>query len=271
DGGSTWTQATQDSLPAMWNVVVNSVADKHVPQLCYGRFTGKYSYIPDASRMEIPETGILLDCSGLTADTAYYVYEYDDSGSLAIEASTTVPTTDEGIEVKTGATTYRSLGFFVPEARISTYQAPIDVEDNRGVDNDFNRFKRSISKFNPFSGNTVENVAADTTWRSWNSDGDNFAVKIALRRPRVLHMLAWIGLVYTAAPALGIGVDTKVPYRNAWGRGGIGQSGACQLPILVDAGSHTLWPIVMGGPGAPQMYYYYAGWAYAWFTGTVLM
>lgn len=52
----------------------------------------------------IPDSGITVACTGLTSDTAYYLYVYDNAGTLTLDLSTTVPTTQDGIGVKTGAT-----------------------------------------------------------------------------------------------------------------------------------------------------------------------
>jgi hypothetical protein len=271
DGGSSWTQATQNGLPAMWNVVVNSVADKHVPQLCYGRFTGKYSYIPDADMVEIPQEGILLDCSGLTDDTEYYLYEYESGGELAVEASTTIPILSDGIKVKTGETAKRYTGGVVARALISTHQGPIDVSDSRLVDNEYNRVPRTLAKFNPFSGDTLETVTADSQWRSWNGDGDDFAVRLLLQSPRAFLMGAHISLIYTSVCYVSVGLDTKTPYHTAMSRGQAGGMGTLQVPITMPAGTHTMWPIVMAPSGTPQAYYYYSSTPFALFSGMTTM
>lgn len=52
----------------------------------------------------IPDAGITVACTGLSASTAYYLYVYDNGGTLTLDLSTTAPTTQNGISVKTGAT-----------------------------------------------------------------------------------------------------------------------------------------------------------------------
>jgi hypothetical protein len=52
----------------------------------------------------IPDAGITVAATGLTADTDYYLYVYDSAGTLTLDLVTTVPVTQNGINVKTGAT-----------------------------------------------------------------------------------------------------------------------------------------------------------------------
>ncbi len=52
----------------------------------------------------IPDAGVTLPPSGLTPDTLYYIYVFISSGTMTLEASTSVPLvlTSSGIKVKTG-------------------------------------------------------------------------------------------------------------------------------------------------------------------------
>lgn len=55
----------------------------------------------------IADAGITVACTGLTVSTDYYLYVYDSDANGtadALDLSTTVPTTQNGISVKTGAT-----------------------------------------------------------------------------------------------------------------------------------------------------------------------
>ena len=52
----------------------------------------------------IPDAGVTVGCTGLTNSTTYYLYAYDNAGTVTLDLSTTAPTTQNGIKVKTGAT-----------------------------------------------------------------------------------------------------------------------------------------------------------------------
>jgi hypothetical protein len=61
--------------------------------------------LSSASAMEAPLPG-----GALAAETWYYVYAYDNSGTLALETSTTAP--DSALVFKSSTTTHRYLGCF---------------------------------------------------------------------------------------------------------------------------------------------------------------
>lgn len=73
-------------------------------------------YLPDTSNRvflyessvwtshAIPDAGITVACTGLSTDTDYYLYVYDNIGTLTLDLSTATPTTQDNIGVKTGAT-----------------------------------------------------------------------------------------------------------------------------------------------------------------------
>lgn len=61
--------------------------------------------LSSSAALEVPTPG-----GGLAAETWYYVYAYDSSGTLAVEASTTAP--ESSLTFKTSDTTRRYLGCF---------------------------------------------------------------------------------------------------------------------------------------------------------------
>jgi hypothetical protein len=76
-------------------------------QLSLQRYAG--AYIPQKiggvwEAKLIPSSGPTLANTGLTEATLYYVYSYDDSGTLTLEASTTGHSADAdtGVQIKTG-------------------------------------------------------------------------------------------------------------------------------------------------------------------------
>jgi hypothetical protein len=94
--GNTWTQSLQDNKPALMNVVLNSTQN-HVPQLMYGRQSGKGVYLPQTGFCDIPETGIALNCEGLSAGTLFSIYLSLQEGSLRLDASETRRAVSQGI------------------------------------------------------------------------------------------------------------------------------------------------------------------------------
>src|SRR5688572_22392808 len=67
----------------------------------------------------IPSSGPTVDNTGLSAATLYYVYAFDSSGVLALDApSTTAPATDAdtGIRIKTGDATRTLVGMIFTDA-----------------------------------------------------------------------------------------------------------------------------------------------------------
>ena len=60
----------------------------------------------------IPSSGPTDTTSGLSASTLYYIYAYENSGTLTLEASTTVPVASAtyGIQIKTGDATRTLVG-----------------------------------------------------------------------------------------------------------------------------------------------------------------
>lgn len=60
----------------------------------------------------IPSAGVTLANTGLTAATLYYIYVYNNAGTLTLEASTTAHATDTttGVEIKSGDATRTLVG-----------------------------------------------------------------------------------------------------------------------------------------------------------------
>lgn len=58
----------------------------------------------------IPDTGVTLSSAGAAGSTTYYIYAYDNAGTLTLERSTTGYTTSNGIKVKSGDATRTLVG-----------------------------------------------------------------------------------------------------------------------------------------------------------------
>lgn len=73
---------------------------------------GRLVSFPDGSVLTIPSAGVSFSNSGLSGDTIYYAYVYNDNGTLTAELSTTAHATDSGagIEIKSGDSTRVLVG-----------------------------------------------------------------------------------------------------------------------------------------------------------------
>lgn len=146
-----------------------------------------------------------------TSDKNYDVWVYDNSGTLTLE--TTIWTDDttratnivlqDGVYVKSGATTRRYLGSF----RASASNATQDTKANRWLFNMYNRLERNFlitDSTNSWTYNTG-------TWRAWdNSSSNRFTVLIGVNDVLVNVVFNEIVTGGTSGgnPAIGIGVDS---------------------------------------------------------------
>jgi hypothetical protein len=265
DGGTTWTQALQNDLPAMWNMIVNSVESDHVPKLCYGRYQGRYCYLSGVGMMEIPEEGVALDCSALADGTEYYVYGYSDddttSGTFTLECSATAPTTSEGCEVKTGATTYRYLGIVVPRTLISTHQGPASCKDRRCVVNRYNWRYVPLGKDMIYHSNTSQGLT--TLWQPWEAEG-NFRVEFASDEKTIAYVTAKVHITPAASTSIYIafgldsidsvaeGVVPSERYSNT-SYGNLDITASFRAPL----GLHFIEPIAKASTGTASSIYFY--------------
>lgn len=84
-------------------------------QISLQRYQGSYLPLKIGANWEaklIPAIGPTLANTGLTAATLYYIYAFDNAGTLALEASTTAHSKDAttGVEIKTGDATRTLVG-----------------------------------------------------------------------------------------------------------------------------------------------------------------
>jgi hypothetical protein len=173
--GNFWTQSLQDNKPALMNVVLNSTQN-HVPQLMYGRQSGKCVYLPQTGLRDIPETGIALNCEALTAGALFSVYLRLQDGSLQLHASATKRTVNQGIEVKSDDPSCLFLGTMYAFNHRSTFQGPIDVMDWRGIA--YRGMKKTFGKWCPFAAETYEPLFPAKMWIP--ASGSDFKVYAAL-------------------------------------------------------------------------------------------
>jgi hypothetical protein len=119
-------------------------------QISLQRYQGRYINLIVSSALIarlIPASGPTISNGGLSASTLYYVYAFDNSGTLTLELSTTGHVTDStfGIETKSGDATRALVGMVFTDG--STHF--LDSTTNRYCLNWFNR--RSLDLVNTFS------------------------------------------------------------------------------------------------------------------------
>lgn len=116
-------------------------------QLSLQRLRGGYVPVKigsDWSALLLPSSGPTLANTGLTAATLYYIYGFESSGALALEASATGHVTDSdfGVEVKSGDATRTLLGMaYMGAGSPGTF---IDSETRRLLANWFSRRLRDL-------------------------------------------------------------------------------------------------------------------------------
>ena len=108
--------ALATSIPAQCRLQVDSTT-----QISLQRYQGSQIAIKTGSTwgvMVIPSSGPTLANTGLTAATKYYIYAFNNSGTLALEASTTGHATDSdvGVEIKSGDATRTLVGMVFMDA-----------------------------------------------------------------------------------------------------------------------------------------------------------
>jgi hypothetical protein len=111
----------------------------------------------------IPDAGVTLGTGGTVGATFYYIYAYMNSGTMTIEASTTVPVaqTGTGLKQKTGDTTRTLVG----AAYTDTGPAWADTDGKLWVLSYFNRkIKKSVTRL------TADRTTTSATYAELNSE-----------------------------------------------------------------------------------------------------
>lgn len=239
-GAGTWSDSTQNSKPALLNVILNSTAH-HCPQLVYGRYNGKYLPCYDGASawelVEIPVAGAWLGCEALTVNTGYNLYAYDNTGlTLDAGVNTTAPVLQDGVEVKSGATARRMIGGIYAIERQTGYQAPIDVMDWRGMWNKNNRVPKRFSKLCPYAAATS---ATCSGWTRINTD--DYLCKVYSPEAGILS-LGWSVIGNASYPSIGIAQDTYTEPRIDCA--GVAYSSTYFHGMFeLSAGLHQFWPL----------------------------
>ena len=260
DSGANWSQIQQDSKDACLNLIINGQSD-HVPQLYYGRKDGQYVYIPGSGLMEIPEEGISLDCSALTADTEYNLFLYDNSGTLELEASTTGRTRVDGITVKTGDTEKRFLGKIYPKEIQTGKQGPVDVMDRRLVA--WPGRSCLVGKYTPFSSETYYIPSATATWFKWNNN-DDYTVEILAVESARIQLVAQSAIESAGRMNISFGIDSTTPseLQSNMHQYLDGNQTSCHLACSLSERVHSIYSLVSVGNAATRLYLFFTGGTY---------
>lgn len=130
------------------------------------RFGGANVLVKDAAGWfirTIPSAGITLGNGGLAVSTLYYIYLYDNAGTLTLEASTTAHATDTdtGVEIKSADATRTLVGMIRTDGSFQF----VDTAANIHVLSWFNRRAKSGS------GALMANrTTSSTTYVEMNSE-----------------------------------------------------------------------------------------------------
>jgi hypothetical protein len=116
----------------------------------------------------IPDAGVTTPCTGLTSNTAYFLYAYVSSGTVTLDLSTTGTASQNGILVKSGATNRLLIALCNTESAgaVITHNESADTQD---LNNVFNKRPVIIFKGDSTSVWTV----ASATFANANGKGTN--------------------------------------------------------------------------------------------------
>ncbi len=105
------TKAYADDVINAIGTMAGRLEYSSATQLVLQVFNGNRFFI-NGDWLTIPSGGATLSNSGLSANTTYYIYAYNNAGSIALEASTTARATDTtyGHQIKNGDATRTLVG-----------------------------------------------------------------------------------------------------------------------------------------------------------------
>lgn len=200
-----------------------STADRTAQSTIYFTpYLGSKIALYDGTRWELfTFTEISLALSGLTSGKNYDVFVYSNSGTLTLELSaawsadttrTDALTTQDGVQVKSGATTRRYLGTIRTTGTTTTE----DSRAKRFVWNMYNRVPRILRAVDATSSWTY----GTATWRQANAGAGNQVDLVVGQIGCLLHLNVLAGAVSNQNNHLGfvsIGEDsTTTPHTDAF-------------------------------------------------------
>lgn len=215
----------------------------------FAPYTGNKISLYDGTRWKVytfTERSLALT---LTSANVYDIFIYDNAGTLTLEsqvwtsttARSTALTTQDGVLVKSGATTRRYLGTIYATATNQTE----DSKANRCVWNYYNRARRPLKKVDT----AISWSYATATWRSWNNSTANRLTFVTGWGEEPITLLFFAGGEAAAANgvmAVGIALDvTNANHADVTGgvesaAASIGQLAAASYNAFPGIGYHYL-------------------------------
>lgn len=199
-------------------------------------------------------SGVSITFSGLSADTNYDVFLYDNSG-LTLElvawsnntTRATALTTQDGVYVKSGATARLYIGTIRTTSSSPTIECE-DSAENRFVWNYYNRVKRKLVREEPVNDWT------STTYGGFRQVRNNAANQVEIVvgvNEDCVSMVASLNGSHSATTAYfstGIGLDST----------GTAASGCIYVATTINTVSYT--PSIAIWDGYPGIGYHYIAW-----------
>jgi hypothetical protein len=265
DGGMTWSQCLQDSLPALWNMIVNPAdplgdGAKPVPQLCYGATSfGDKVFIPDSGLITIPDEGILLDLSSHDSpdpEFGYHVWLSHSGGGLHLSATKEPKETTDGIIHKEGEPGFRWIGDVYPVQCQPGEYGPVDVKDRCLIS--YPGMKRILGKPNPYCEVFAQTILG-THWRAYDEGTDSWRIEFLACGLSELTLTACCRLAAAGNYALpSIGIDGKLPAPEASSVQSVSSHALLNsdLTVTVPPGIHFAYPLLRGKGASCNVQYY---------------
>lgn len=177
-----------------------------------------------------------ITLASLTAGLPYDVFVYSNSGTLTLELTAwtntttraTALTTQNGVYVKTGATTRRYLGTI---CIVATGQCE-DSGNRRMVWNYYNREPRILTRIN-----TTSHTYATGSWRAWNNSAANSQVEFVLGEATNIMGIYRANTTVAGGGAVAFGVNTTTAPGGSKGE---------QFNNATDAASSDMFSFVAG-------------------------
>lgn len=162
----------------------------------------------------------------LTNATLYYVYVYDNSGTLTLDITTTAYTTQDGIRVKTGATSRRFVGWIYASAANQTE----DSRANRYICNYYNRRKRDLLQAPAYAnGNSLTSYNLTGATHSALNGGTNATFNFISNGEDAVYLCAQAQAdpsTSSAVAVIGLGIDSTTSAKAIVNNGGARTSGS---------------------------------------------
>lgn len=153
----------------------------------------------------IPDAGITAACTSLgSASTVYYLYVYDNAGTLTLDLSTTGTTTQNGIKVKSGATSRLLIAVCYSDSG-SAIKSVNEDASLHNICNVFNKRTVTVYKLDTTSSWTYNSA----TWRSGNGSSANKVQFVSDGSVAVRATVHCDGLAAGSSyPFVGVGFDS---------------------------------------------------------------